>query len=133
MKHLLISIALILSGNTYAIDIPCERTLQEETDRAQVIVVAEIASHELNDKGVGDITFKVHRQWKGEPLKTMKVYANERFPFSIEKSGYYLIYANWAIHTEKPFWQIPWCKQIINVTYASEELVILGNPKYIYE
>jgi hypothetical protein len=133
MKHIVFFIALILTGNSFAIDIPCQKTIQQETDSAQVIVIAEIMSHELNKEGVGDITFKVLRQWKGEQLKTMKVYANERFPFSIAKSGYYLIYANWVTHTKKPFWKIPWCKQIIDVTYASEELAILGKPKYVYE
>jgi len=133
MKHLLLFVVLILTGNAFATDIPCELTPQQEIDRAEVIVVAEIMSHELNDEGVGDITFKVLRQWKGEPLKTMKVYANARFPFSIGKSGYYLIYANWATQTGKSFWQIPWCKQIIDVAYASEELAILGTPKYVYE
>ncbi|WP_111643402.1 hypothetical protein [Marinimicrobium alkaliphilum] len=133
MKHLLLFMALILTGSVYAIDIPCERTIQQEIDQAEVIVVAQIMSHELNDEGVGDLTFKVLWQWKGEPIKTMKVYANAKFPFTIAKSNYYLIYANWATHTEKEFWQIPWCKQIMDVAYASEDLGILGAPQYVYE
>ncbi|MBA6251277.1 MULTISPECIES: hypothetical protein [unclassified Colwellia] len=133
MKHFILFIALTLTGNSFATSIPCERTIQQETDIAQVVVVAEILSHKLNNEGVGDITFKVLRQWKGEQLKTIKVYANEGFPFSIAKSGFYLIYANRATHQEKPFWQIPWCKQITDVSYASEEMAILGKPKYVYE
>ena len=133
MKHIFIFLALTFSSYSFATDVPCGKSLEQEIKRAQVILIGEIESHELNAKGVGDINFKVLRQWKGEPVKKIKIFANERFPFAIAQSGYYLIYANWATHTEKPFWQIPWCKQILDVTYAADDLAALGKAKYVNE
>ena len=130
MKIIFTLYLFIMASVASAISIPCDRTPEEEINRAEVIVVASVESHELNPEGVGNIKFKVERQWKGGALKHMNVYANAHWSFSEGESGYYLIYARRSTHAEPPVWVIPWCKPITDVTHAGKELYILGKPKY---
>lgn len=124
--------AFLLSANLQANSFQCF-SLEEEISAVDVAVIGEIMFHELDPFGVGNIKFKVLRQWKGEPLEAMEINASPSFPFRFGDSGYYMIFANWATHTEEPFWNIPPCLPLSDVVDYSEVFEILGEPKHVVE
>lgn len=111
-------------------DIPCEDTLEEYISSTDIIFAGEIENSDLDSKGIGEVQFKILRQWKGEPLTHIDIKAGPRFPFHFSESGFYLVYVNKFKHEEKEFWSIPWCKQIRDLAYTGDEIVLLGEPKY---
>jgi len=124
--------AFLLSANLQATSFQCFSP-EEEIGAVDVAVIGEIMFHELDPFGVGNIKFKVLRQWKGEPLEAMEIYASPSFPFRFGESGYYLIFANRATQGEEPSWQIPPCLPVADVLFSPDAFEILGEPRYIFE
>ena len=130
MRSLLLFFLLLASDHSHAIDVPCTKSLAEEVEAAEVIVLAYIEEDSLNSEGIGGIKFRVKTQWKGEVQEHLNILANARFPFSKSKSGLYLIYANQINNEDKSYWRIPWCKQIQHVENSDSDIRFLKESEF---
>lgn len=95
--------------------------------------VTDIAKNEATRFGGLEVTLRVHKMWKGDPHKELKVHtagSSAACGYSFVKGTTYLVY---AIKDEADPLRVSLCSRTAPIDQAKEDLSFLGKPRHTLE
>lgn len=95
--------------------------------------VLEIAKNEATRFGGLEVTLRVKRLWKGNPVETLKVHtagSSAACGYSFVKGQTYLVY---AVSDEADPLRVSLCSRTAPVDQAKEDLDYLGKPEHDFD